>query len=143
MPCLIELILGRQLPGNQVGNPLEFDAGVIEIGLRFGQLRLRHPQFLNASTQPAQGRQRRLRRLHLGNRVAQRQFVIASIQLGDRLLGLDGVALIHQQLGDASAHLESQIHLPRLHRAGQFDSLGIARVFCQGQRKPSQQRQNG
>ena len=37
---LVQLILGRQFPENQIGNPFEFDARVIEIGLDFYQLRL-------------------------------------------------------------------------------------------------------
>ncbi len=92
---LIQLILRRQFPGNQIGHPLEIDAGVIEIGLRLGQLRFRHPQFLNASP-GLQGRQRGLRRLRLSDGIAQRQLVIAGVQLGDQLLSLDGIALVHQ-----------------------------------------------
>lgn len=125
---LIELILRCQLFGNQVGDPLEFDAGVIEIGLRLGQLRLCHAQFLNAGS-GLQSCQHRLRRFRLSGGVAQCQLVIASIQLGDQLFGLDGVTLVYQQFGDTPTDLKSQIHLPRLHRTGQLDSFGINRAL--------------
>ncbi len=125
LPRLIELVFGRQLFRDQIGDPPEFDPSVIEIGLRLGLLRFRHPQFLNASP-GLQGRQRRLRRLRLSGGVARRQLVIASVQLGDQLLGFDGIAFLHQQPDDAPANLKRQIHFPRFHGAGQLDSVGVA-----------------
>jgi hypothetical protein len=71
LPGLIQLFLGRQFPGNQIGDSLEFDASVIEVGLHPSQLRFPYPQLLNAGAR-LQDRQRRLRRLGLGGGIAQR-----------------------------------------------------------------------